>query len=340
MTLPPSLERFQRDLESAVGRDLATRRRTVRRRRRVAGATAVLATAAAAALGLVGLTWDDGGPSTAGVTPAQAVERARAALAVTDGQIVHIRMEGFQDNGDGTSATWVNELWRQQGTGASRGLEVGFDGVRAEGDQRGDVSRLYDAGTNTIYVAPDGAAGDAAAEPEPLKVGQLLATLDDGTRVVVGPDGNKLKLAPGEPLPEGSGKVFVPERDPEAEAREADAVANDDEDPWRASLEAILRDGDAREDGRLQVDGREAVRFVSADGSQSYVFEADTGNPIEFTTQGTTGGTRLTFTAYEKLDATDENLALLDLETQHPGATIVRDAAEYEAAVGRLYPHG
>jgi hypothetical protein len=340
MTLPPSLERFQHDLESAVGRDVASRRRTVRRRRRVAGAGAALAAAAAVAFGLVGLTWDDGGPSTSGVSPAQAVERARAALAAADGQIVHVRMEGFQDNGDGTTATWVNELWRQMGTGDSRSLEIGFDGVRAETDQRGGESRVYDASTNTIYVAPAGSTGDAAGEPEPLRIGQVLATLDDGTRVVVGLNGDKLKLAPGDPLPEGSGKVLKSERDPEAEARQAEAAANEDEDPWRSQLQALLDETDAREDGRVQVHGQEAVRYVSADGSQAYYFAPETGNPIEFTTQGTTGGTRLTFTVYEKLDATDESLALLDLAEQHPDAEIVRDAEQYEAAMGRLFAHG
>ena len=189
-------------------------------------------------------------------------------------------------------------------------------------------------------MAPLDRTGDAAAEPEPLKIGQVLATLDDGTRVVVGPKGQKLQLKPGEPLPEGSGKVLELERDPEADAREAEAAANEDEDPWRSQLRAILDETDAREDGRVQVYGQEAVRYVSADGSQTYYFAPETGNPIEFTTQGTTGGTRLTFTAYEKLEATDESLALLDLAAQHPDAEIVRDAEQYDAAVGRLYPHG
>ena len=88
------------------------------------------------------------------------------------------------------------------------------------------------------------------------------------------------------------------------------------------------------------MNGREAVRYVSADGSQTYVFDAETGNPIEFTTRGDGGGTRLTFTAYEKLPLNAETSALLDLEAQHPDAPIDTDAQHFEEAMGRLYAHG
>ena len=217
MTLPPSLERFQDDLQRAVARDVRTHRR---RRRRVLAGAVVTAAAAAVAATLIGIGWSDGGPSASAVTPAQALERARAALAVGAGSIVHVRMEGFQDNGDGTTATWVNETWRStEAPYATRSIEVGFDGVRAEQDANVGADkqvRVYDATTNTIYVMPE-----AERDPQ-LKVGQVLHTNEDGSRVVVGPDGNKLVLEKGEPLPPGSGKVLKLEKADDGPSRGGD----------------------------------------------------------------------------------------------------------------------
>jgi hypothetical protein len=352
MTLPPSLERFQHDLERAVARDVRDHRR---RRRILAGGLAAAAAAAVAAT-LIGIGWNDGGPSASAITPAQALERARAALAVEAGSIVHVRMEGFQDNGDGTTATWVNESWRQTASPfATRSIEVSFDGVRAEQDLnvgKPDQVRVYDSTTDTIYVMDQPAQVDAE-----LKVGQVLHVEEDGSRIVVGPDGNKLRLEKGDPLPPGSGKVLrlrngdaepAPGAEDAGRARkQAQARAEtippsteSEDDPYMARLEHVLREGNAHEDGRLQVNGKEAVRYVSADGTQVYVFDAETGNPIEFTTRGEGGGTRLTFTAYEKLPLNEETEALLDLQAQHPGATVDTDPQHFEEAIGRLYAHG
>jgi hypothetical protein len=95
-----------------------------------------------------------------------------------------------------------------------------------------------------------------------------------------------------------------------------------------------------RDEGLVDYGGRQARRFTATDGSATYIVDAATFDPIEWETRGTDGGTRLRFTAYEKLPATPESLALTDLEAQHLGARVVDDPQEYEAAVSRLYPHG
>ena len=220
MTLPPSLERFQHDLERAVARDVRTRRR--RRRRVLAGGRRH-----GGRRGRrrhpdrhrlerrrpVGLR------RHAGPGPRARPRGARRGA----GSIVHVRMEGFQDNGDGTTATWVNETWRSDGGAVRDALDRGRLRRRARraGRERGADKqvRVYDATTNTIYVMPE-----AERDPQ-LKVGQVLHTNDDGTRVVVGPDGNKLVLEQGEPLPAGQRQG--------AEARERPTTAPTEEERSR-----------------------------------------------------------------------------------------------------------
>jgi hypothetical protein len=85
-------------------------------------------------------------------------------------------------------------------------------------------------------------------------------------------------------------------------------------------------------------DGRSVLRIAT--GRTAYVVDGRTYTPIELRTRGTGGGTVLRFKVYESLPLDAETEKLLSVAAQHPGAPVVRDAAEYDAAAARLFPNG
>jgi hypothetical protein len=93
----------------------------------------------------------------------------------------------------------------------------------------------------------------------------------------------------------------------------------------------LLRSGGAREDGRVTVDGREAIRIVAPAEGMTLLIDARTYEPIEWSSPVTGIGTTpdrglqtTRFETYKRLPATEANLALLDLRAQHPGAKVTR----------------
>ena len=106
-------------------------------------------------------------------------------------------------------------------------------------------------------------------------------------------------------------------------------------------IREYLASGEARTDGTITVNGREALRivFAGSDGASTspaalrahaiarvYLVGAQTYEPIELRDVGD-DATVVTsrFVTYESLPATAANLALLSLRKQHPGATVVQD---------------
>jgi len=170
--LPPELERFGAQLERAAARDLAPRRR-----RRVLTGLAAAACAAAAIYAGVALLGGSGrGPGD--VPTASALDKAAAALTTQPGTILHVRMIGIQDNGDGTTVTWQDESW--QSTTAPyqrRQVEQAPDEPRSETGTVDGVDALYDAATDTVYVdgtAPAQPQTQAAPTPSPTEAGPLV----------------------------------------------------------------------------------------------------------------------------------------------------------------------
>jgi hypothetical protein len=108
---------------------------------------------------------------------------------------------------------------------------------------------------------------------------------------------------------------------------------------FRAEVTKLLDSGTAKEDGHVDFEGRDAVRIVSDDGSQTYIVDAKTGEPLQWQTKGTMGGVTLRIT-YDKLPATEANSALAELAKQHPGAAVDTDPQHYQDAIGRLAPKG
>lgn len=318
--LPPTLDRFGAELETAARRDLGSRRRQGRMLR----TAAVLAAAAVAAFGLSSALPTGG---------ASVVERAAAALEPTDA-ILHYQLVGEQRNPDGSIVTWRSESWQlNRAPFTARGIQIG-QGIRAETLTRDDRTALYDVGTNTIYVA----TGQELAAPYPLKIEivskrklAVLARNPKADRVfVIGKGGKRARVL----TTEQGAKRLREERE-----RKAPAADQRVEGP-REEILALLQSGRARETGRAEVAGRDAIRIESPDGKQVYLVDATTYAPIEWTSAGDGGGVTLRFPVYEELPVNTESLQLLDLEAQHPGARVVRDPAAYQAAEARLFPHG
>lgn len=323
--LPPSLDRFGAELETAVGRDLRTRRR---RRRAMRGAV-VLAAVAAAALGLLS-AFGSSGPSV--------VERAAAALQPSDDSILHFKFDATQQNGDGTVATWSQETWQLRvAPYTRRQIEVvGTDGVRAESLNRGDTNELYDATTDTIYVATDQELSavqmpkiEIVSESELAK---LIGTSNPYAAYFVREKDGSVKVIATE-----QGAKHLREQLAREQQPQTSGVLPEE---FRSEVLALLDSGRVRDTGHVTVDGHDAIRLESLDGTKVYVVDAATYDPIEWTTSGDGGSVTLRFAAYDQLPVDAESLKLLDLQAQHPSAQVVHGADAYNAAESRLHPHG
>ena len=224
--LPPSLDRFGSELENAVHRDLGGRRR---RRRAIRGA-AVLAVVAAAALGLLSV-FGSGGPSV--------VDRAAAALQNSDNSILHYQFDATQQNGDGTVATWNQETWQLLVRPYTRRqIAIDTDAPRAESVSRGDLNELYDAGSDTIYIATSAELREARMPRIEIVSQSALAKLTGSATATVayevGKGGPPYKVLATRRAPGGSAGSSPTPRD------RASGVLPEE---FRAQILALLRSG-------------------------------------------------------------------------------------------------
>lgn len=321
--LPPTLARFGAELESAVRRDLGSRRR----RRWMLRGAAFLVVAGAAALGILSSLPADG-PSV--------VERAAAALESSDDAILHYQLSAEQRNPDGSVVTWHSETWQLRvAPFTRRQIEVGSDGIRAESLTKGDLNELYDARTGTIYIATRQQLV-AARMPDVKIVSQstlkkLTGTNRAGVAYLVRKRGGPPKVI----ATEQGAKRF---RAKLAHGEKAPVGVLPDE--FRAQILALLHSARVRATGHVEVNGRDAIRLESSNGKHVYLVDTATYDPIEWTSEGNGGGVTLRFPVYEELPVDAESMKFLDLEAQHPAARTVRDLAAYNAAETRLFPHG
>jgi hypothetical protein len=354
-TLPTSLIDYRDALEDAVRRDLG-RSGSRRRRGLVLRWALAAAVVVAAALGALSLISRDG-------AGASVVDRAVAAVAPSPGTILHVDMHGFQANGDGSTITWRDESWRQQGPRHDgRQIETAPDGSVVETATANGREEVYDSARNTIYVsAPESTATPAelnsydieagprpgtailrvpgrAAEAKGAHVETAVITtkqakgLKDGTQVIAFKVSLKTKNISLTVIPASS----VPKPPP---ASDDSSTADPGSGDFRSQILALLRSGQARVVGHRTIDGQDTIEIASADGHTTYYVDPETYRPVELDTRGTNGGTALRFRTYETLDS-DANSDLLSLEAQHPGARIDRVPAHFNAAQERLFPHG
>ena len=322
--LPPTLERFGAELETAVRRDLGQRRT----RRRMIRATVVLAVVAAGALGLLSALTNGGGPSV--------VERAAAALQASDDTILHFQLNAVQQNGDGTSVSWHSETWQLRvAPYTRRQIEVESDGIRAESVTQGDTNELYDSGTDSIYIATSPELR-AANIPKITIVSQSKLAKLTGDPHATG----AYLVGNGGSRPTVIATAKGAERIRKELTRQRQQSTGRAPEEFRSDILKLLESGQARITGHADVGGRDAIRIESSDGKQVYLVDASTYDPIEWTTAGNGGGVTLRFPVYEELPVDTESMKLLDLEAQHPDAKVVRGATGYMAAEKRLYPHG
>jgi hypothetical protein len=324
--LPPSLDRFGPELETAARRDLAARRR----RRRLVRVAVVTAVAAAAALGLLSVL-GTGGPTV--------VQRAAAALEPPGDSILHYRIDAQQQNPDGTTVGWRSETWQLRvAPFTRRQIEVGSDGVRAESVTQGDTNELYDAHRNTIYVATSRQLRAARMPRIEIVSKSKLEKLTGSDKVSAA----YLVATPGNTqhpkvIATREGARRLRQQLARERRRESSGVLPAE---FRAEILALLRSGRVHETGHVTVDGRDAIRLESLDGKKVYLVDASTYDPIEWSTTGSGGRVTLRFPVYEELPVDTDSLALLDLRAQHPGVSVVHGAHDYIAAESRLYPHG
>jgi hypothetical protein len=323
--LPPALDRFGAELETAIRRDLGARRR----RRRLLRATALLAPVAAVALGL--LTVLPGGGSSV-------VGPAAAALEVSHNTILHLELRGEQHNPDGSVVTWQSESWQLgEAPFTRRQIEIGPDGIRAESLVRGETNELFDAETNTIYIASQKELAASAPLPKINVVSEaryrkLTQDSRGGAAFRITKNGSYSVIA----TKEGAKRL----REERARAQDSGGTDGASDEPVRAEILALLNSGLAKEIGPTEVDGRDAIRIESPDGRQVYLADAETYAPIEWTSTGNGGSVTLRFPVYEELPVNADSMEVFDLEAQHPGARVERDAAAYQEAEARLFPHG
>ena len=282
--VPTSLVRFQQELEGAIRRDRAQRRR----RGVVRGTVAVAATAAVAlgALGALPRT----GPSV--------VERAAAALrAVDDGTVLHTVLVGTLTGTNGQMDVRI-ETWEASSPPYDQLQIYAAGGRRFEVARVSGVDQLYDPQTNTIYE-------DSS---QPTDAGSV-------------PKARASKWKEAAPNAGSSGK-------------ESGAIG----DSYRAKILGLLDSGTVHQAGRETINGRDAIRLVSDDGTVTLLVDADSYEPIEWRVNQGGREAVTSFPVYEHLPATDANAALLSLTQRHPDAAVDDDSAHYRAALERLNP--
>lgn len=104
-------------------------------------------------------------------------------------------------------------------------------------------------------------------------------------------------------------------------------------------IKLLLAGGDLREDGHVSVDGRDAIRLVSAGGDVTYLVDPDSYVPIELQGKLDGGGAvDLRFPVYEELPASAVGGALFDLRAQHLGPQVKIDKLAYEEQWSKLAP--
>jgi hypothetical protein len=334
-----------------------------RPRRATAVRVAVAGTAAAVVVGTaIAVIGEQGGD----VTPASAavIRHARAALLPAAGTILHVDMTGTQNNGDGTTVTWRDESWQQNGAPYDRRqVETTPAGTTTESANVGTTEQVYDPSTNTIYesastgagqkqklfLTPGPRPGTYVAHPTmylvhrngtfrvvPGKRGSVVITARQAKELRAGTARLSWKRSSSPDALNGHALTVVNRPSPASSQDGADPSSSD----FRSQILALLQSGGASVVGHATVDGRDTLEIRSADAQTTYYVDPGTYDPVELDTTGTDGGTSLRFTTWEELPATDANDALLSLTAQHPSATVDHNQADYLAAERRVFPNG
>jgi hypothetical protein len=177
--LPSSLDRYRRQLERAIGRDVAVRRR---RRRFRLGALAAATAAVVVALNV--LPSGDGGNGRLGtVAPATALERVATALQPRAKTILHIHMVGRQFEDGRDDIRWEYEGWIAPG--ALRSVQRSPEGSVTETELANGFDRLWDADSGRVLEVRSQQPDSSYAQEDEFR-DEALAMLHSGQAEVAG----------------------------------------------------------------------------------------------------------------------------------------------------------
>jgi RNA polymerase sigma-70 factor (ECF subfamily) len=284
------------------------------------------------------------------LSPRRDLAGALAGLPEHERQALELRVVAGLDYAE--VADELEDAIRRQRRRAARRLAVRTAAVTAAafavalgglsvlpGDDPTAVARAAAALTGPdgtiLHIVPDGTWTDAdgTTVSYPVESWQDTSPPYDSRRRELRPGGGRIETGSAEGVaqsydPRTATILTVPWRpkaeppNPNGRGAWPDPLAPDFS---AASLRELLESGQAREDGRTVVGGREAIRIVTAVREVTLLVDASTYDPIELRLDDPDGpGTSKTirFRTYERLPATPATRALVSLAASHPGAAM------------------
>jgi hypothetical protein len=301
---------------------------------------APLAGAAAIAVAVISAL-PAGGPVSVPAASAKVIlAKAAAAVAGSDGAILHTDISATQTWQNGHSETWTEQDWQQVSAPYdARTIDIGIWPTTVEmAYVKGDMW-LYDQATNTIYTndpppaftltagpQPDTYtlhAGSGTSEPSLTVTASQAAALRSGTDIWASTGQGGLEVIPR----------------PTTGPQELSS--------FRSRALSLLHAPGANVTSDVIVDGQKALQVSSA-GTSTYDLNPTSYAPIQMTNTigpGTDLGdpsndstVTLRFTDWQYLTGSAADPGLLSLTAQHPKATIDNRAADYNTAASQLFP--
>jgi hypothetical protein len=283
-----------------------------------------------------------GGPVSVPAASAKVIlAKAAAAVAGSDGAILHADISATQTWQNGHSETWTEQDWQQVSSPYdARTIDIGIWPTTVEMAYVKGQMWLYDQTTNTVYTndpppaftltagpQPDTYtlhAGNGTAEPSLTVTASQAAALRDGTDIWASTGQGGLEVVPR----------------PTTGPQELSS--------FRSQALSLLHAPGAKVTSNVTVDGQNALQVTSADGTSTYDLNPTSYAPIQMTNTigpgtdlgdpGNDSTVTLTFTDWQSLTGSAAEPGLLSLTAQHPTATIDNSAGDYNSAENQLFP--
>lgn len=300
--------------------------------------------AAAAAVVAVTSALPSSGPVTVPTASAKVIlARAAAAVAGSDGAILHADVSATQTWRNGHSDYWTEQDWQQVSSPYDdRSIEIGSSPTATETAYVNGQMWLYDASTNTIYTNEPAPAPTFTLTPGPqpgtytLRAGHGGAAVSltvSASQAAALRDGNDVLASDSQ-----GGHIVVPRPTTGPQILSS----------FRSEALALLHSATATVTRNVTVDGQNALEVASADGTSTYYLDPSTYAPIQMTNTigpgtdmgdpGNDSTVTLKFSGWQYLTGAAADPNVLSLTAQHPGATVDSNAADWNAAASRLFP--
>ena len=302
---------------------------------------APLAGAAAVAVAVIGALPASGPVSVPAASAKVILAKAAAAVAGSDGAILHADISATQTWQNGHSDTWTEQDWQQVSAPYdARTIDIGIWPTTVEMAYVKGQMWLYDAGhehhlhkrvrrrhsTLTARTAAEylhAARGHGTSEPSLTVTAGQAAALRDGTEIWASTGQGGLEVIPR----------------PTTGPQELSS--------FRSRALSLLHAPGATVTSNVTVDGQNALQVASADGTSTYDLDPTSYAPIQMTNTigpgtdigdpGNDSTVTLTFTDWQYLTGSPADPKLLSLTAQHPSATIDSSASDYSAAENQIF---